>query len=267
MQLTPPITYQGGKQRLAARILDRINPPRDADFYDLCCGSGAISIALVNRGHPPNKIWMVDQGPWGLFWKMVGDGTFDVNKFAEYCGAIPEDRHQIKPHMQTWFKEPIGDDSIYRFLLMQASTFGGAAVWMKEKQWQKSGGFRDYWQPTETSKRRSPVNPMMPLPNPLLARVKAICEGMLGVKGYHGSIHDIRPTSGIVYIDPDYQGTASYGYNADVMEYVKNVKVKCYVSEGVPLSKTAHQLSGGERKGGMSGSRAKAHEEWLSEFN
>lgn len=40
--MKPPVSYQGGKVRLASRILDTINPSQP--FYDLCCGSGAISI-------------------------------------------------------------------------------------------------------------------------------------------------------------------------------------------------------------------------------
>ena len=46
-------TYQGGKQRFASPIVDHLltaTTEPDSLFYDLCCGSGAISIELVNRG-------------------------------------------------------------------------------------------------------------------------------------------------------------------------------------------------------------------------
>ncbi len=45
-----PCAYQGGKQRVAAQIVDHLleaAPEPDARFYDLCCGSGAVSIELV----------------------------------------------------------------------------------------------------------------------------------------------------------------------------------------------------------------------------
>ena len=46
-----PCSYQGGKQRIASQVVDHLldaAPSRDSHFYDLCCGSGAISIELVN---------------------------------------------------------------------------------------------------------------------------------------------------------------------------------------------------------------------------
>lgn len=70
-KLTIPCAYQGGKQRIAKDIVDiffkenGIN--EETKFYDLCCGSGAISIELVNRGVNPSNIIMVDKSPWDYF--------------------------------------------------------------------------------------------------------------------------------------------------------------------------------------------------------
>lgn len=61
MTLAPPTAYQGGKQRLAAAITDLIRPDRTLPFYDLCCGSGAVAIEQVNRGHNPSLIHMVEK--------------------------------------------------------------------------------------------------------------------------------------------------------------------------------------------------------------
>lgn len=53
-KLQVPCSYQGGKSRLVSKIVDiffeenEIND--DTHFYDLCCGSGAISIELINMG-------------------------------------------------------------------------------------------------------------------------------------------------------------------------------------------------------------------------
>ena len=61
--LRVPCIFQGGKQRVAAQISDvliRAFPRPNSRFYDLCCGSGAISIELVNRGIDPARICMLD---------------------------------------------------------------------------------------------------------------------------------------------------------------------------------------------------------------
>jgi len=54
--LVPPATYQGGKARLAARIAAAIRLPPSVTFCDLCCGSGAVSLAMVEAGLPPDRL-------------------------------------------------------------------------------------------------------------------------------------------------------------------------------------------------------------------
>src|SRR3546814_8323980 len=57
-QLRVPCAYQGGKQRVAAQIVDLLlgaNPGPNTRFYDLCCGSAAVSIELVKRGIEDRK--------------------------------------------------------------------------------------------------------------------------------------------------------------------------------------------------------------------
>lgn len=265
--LTAPITYQGGKQRIAHLILDHIRPDPGRHFYDLCCGSGAVSVELVNRGYPPEDITMLDKGPWGLFWRMVGDGTFDADAFASRCAALPKDRAEIKPYMEALCKHPVAGDAAYVFLLLQASSFGGKAIWTEGSKWMNCS-FRSYWLPTATSSRRSPVNPMMPLPETLAERVSAVCSRMRGVHGVCGDITGFSPGEGVVYIDPPYAGTTHYGYTFDVGDYVSGLRNKCYVSEGRKLSEKTCFVAAGRSKGGISGDRKVApHEEWLSEFN
>ncbi|WP_230988293.1 DNA adenine methylase [Bathymodiolus japonicus methanotrophic gill symbiont] len=68
--LRVPCSYQGGKQRIAAQVVDHLleaAPNHNSRFYDLCCGSGAVSIELVNRGVEPSRIWMLDISTWGFF--------------------------------------------------------------------------------------------------------------------------------------------------------------------------------------------------------
>ena len=54
IKLKSPCTFQGGKSRLAPKIVDEISSivPVDKDtvFYDLCCGSGAISLETDKQG-------------------------------------------------------------------------------------------------------------------------------------------------------------------------------------------------------------------------
>ena len=63
MRLQPPVAYQGGKGRIADEIMDAIEVPDGAVFCDLCCGSGAISLAFMEKGFSPDRIVMVDKAP------------------------------------------------------------------------------------------------------------------------------------------------------------------------------------------------------------
>lgn len=266
-----PVTYQGGKGRLAEEIVSRMLVPTDATFYDFCCGSGTVSLALYETGHSPEHIVMVDSGPWGVFWEMVGAGTFDLDKFRALCDLVPSDRTQIKTHIEKVYAEPVGDDRIYKYLLLQASAIGGAAIWWEQGKWKRGSGFRDYWQPTATSSRRSPVNPMMPMPATIYARTVEIVQRMRGVRGIQADIETIKVEKpAVVYIDPPYEGTTDYarGFPMAVRDVARRLKCPCWVSEGKALSDEAWMLSTGRAKGGMTGDRKKkANEEWLSYFS
>ena len=267
--MLPPVTYQGGKGRLAEQIVEKMNIPAEATFYDLCCGSGAVSLALVNKGHSPEQIVMVDKGPWGLFWQAIGRGTFDLAVFRSYCDTLQGDPKDIKPVIEKWYREPVGADRIYVFLLLQASAIGGAAISHRGNQWVRSAGFRDYWLPTATSSRRSPVNPMMPMPETIYSRVAELVTGMRGVCGLcaDASLTTIEAPA-VVYIDPPYSGTTAYSHAIDAERTAREAGVPCWVSEGKALTKHAYLLSVGRAKGGMTGDRKKAaNEEWLSYFD
>lgn len=266
-----PAAYQGGKTRLAAAVVDIINidvPEPAVQFYDLCCGSGAVSIELVSRGFDPKNVTMIDTGPFGGVWQLIGEGRFSLGVFKSYIDAIPKDQAQIKDFMDELSKQPASIDTPYVYLVLQASTFGGKALWIENGKWSISS-YRSYWMPTETSNRRSPVNAMMPTANTLYGRLEALCEGMLGVTAACMDCRDIAIWEpAVVYIDPPYAGTTGYGSPAfDVVEFASSLLSTCYVSEGRALSDRAVCLSAGRTKGGMSGNRAGANEEWLSRFN
>lgn len=275
-KLQIPCAYQGGKQRIASKIIDIILEENEVNdetlFYDLCCGSGAISIELVNRGFNPNNIIMVDKSPWGLFWKMIGDGTFSLDVFKLYIDDVPKDITKIKNYAKEMLQQSANDglfnNMIYKFLILQACAFGSSATWVENNRWMKSGGLRDYWLPTETSNRRSPVNPMMPMPDTLYERVEELSLGMEGVKGYYCDVNDIKIKidNSIVYIDPPYEGTAHYGYTFDYKEYISKLNKKLYLSEGKKISERAYQIFGERKKGGINGERKSSNEEWLNVF-
>lgn len=265
-KLVAPVTYQGGKQRIAGKILDIINPLPNTFFYDLCCGSGAVSIELINRGFPVSMIKMLDAGPWGIFWESISKRTFSVDKFRKICGEIPSDLKEVRGFMEKASERPVNEDAKYWYLLLQAAAFGGKAIWIKDGKWQNCT-FRSYWLPTATSNRRSPVNPMMPMPSTLISRVERIVEEMKDVKAANFDINRAKLQEGVVYVDPPYSKTTKYGFDFDVVGFATRQSLKIFVSEGKPLSERSYLISSGMKKGGISGERSKEHEEWLSEFN
>ena len=260
-----PVTYQGAKHRYAAAIIDKINPRFDEPFYDLCCGSGTVSIELVNRGFNPKLLYMVDSGPWGILWYWVGKGLFNMNRFRKCLDKIP-DRLQIQQYVKELSKQPAHLDTPYVFLILQACAFGGKAIWIENGHWRNTT-FRNFWQPNGIAKRKSVVNPMMPMPETLYERMAVICERMHGVHACHCDVRDFGPNKGAVYIDPPYVGTTGYGNDFDVVAYAS--QRDCWVSEGKPLSMNAVLLADGKSRtrGGISGNRSLANEEWLSHFS
>jgi 16S rRNA G966 N2-methylase RsmD len=272
MKLLPPTSYQGGKVRIASKIVDILlrESTQAPKYFDLCCGSGAISLELVNQGVSPKQITMLDAGPWGLVWLLVGKGNFPLKVLKEYIESIPKDLSQVRGFMKNLAKQDARKDTAVVFLLLQAASFGSKPIWIENNQW-KNSSFRSYWKPTATSNRRSPVNPMMPLPDTLYTRMQLICDKMLGVCGLNQNIETFMPVDGsIVYIDPPYKNRTGYGHNFDVVKYAKSLSQKCFVSEGQKLSDQAHLIvsSSSRKKGGIQGSKKiKSNEEWLNCFS
>lgn len=271
-----PCAYQGGKQRIAAQIVNLLleaAPEPNSRFYDLCCGSGAVSIELVNRGVDPSRIWMLDISSWGSFWSAIGSGTFKMDVFDQFLSELPSDKRDYKAHMSALSALPLGDHEAELYPLLQACCFGGKQIWRNGERW-ANACFRDYWEPTATSIRRSPANPMQPSPTELRRRIDALMNGMKGVTCLNMDImtvlSDPFPSNAVVYIDPPYKSTTAYGFGFDVTSFVKRFRevnqVPLFVSEGIPLSDNASMLVFGGANGGISGIRKEKHQEWLSRF-
>lgn len=275
-QLRVPCAYQGGKQRVAEQIVDVLlesAPGPNSRFYDLCCGSGAVSIELINRGVDPSRIVMLDLSSWGEFWSAIGAGTFNMETFDQILSNVPVNKRQVKSHMKELSALSAEDREAELYPVLQASSFGGKQIWYEKGRWENAF-FRDYWEPTETSIRRSPANPMQPSPVELRRRVAALVEAMRGVTCIRADIVTALncpfPHDAVVYIDPPYGGTTGYGFGFDVPAFASRFResncAPLYISEGKPLSDDARRLTFGGAKGGISGARVGKHQEWLSRF-
>lgn len=269
-----PCSYQGGKQRVASQIVDLLleaAPSSNSYFYDLCCGSGAVSIELVNRGVDPSRIRMLDISSWGSFWTAIGSGTFDMDVFDQFLSNLPSNKHDFKAHMSALSALPVGDHEAEIYPVLQACSFGGKQIWRNEERWMNAC-FRNYWEPTATSIRRSPANPMQPSSTELRRRIDALINGMEGVTCFKIDIMALLevplPSDAVVYVDPPYESTTGYGFGLDIKSFISSFRERSqaplFVSEGVPLNENALMLTFGGAKGGISGNRKGKHQEWLS---
>jgi site-specific DNA-adenine methylase len=273
-----PTTYQGGKTRIAKKIVNAIlNDANTEDFYlyDLCCGSGAITLEFYDQLGEFGFTTMLDWSPWGDFWKSIGEGWFSFDLFAKEIEQIPSDKDKIRAYLESLSKhQPLEsiNHHIYIFLLLQAGSFGGKSIWIDNGRWQNCS-FRNYWQPTETSNRRSPVNPMMPMPDEIYRRVEEISANLSfmvsGIRRDIQSFRNIKKNS-IVYIDPPYNNSTGYGNNFDVLKEVGRIKnigaKKVYLSYGEKVSDKAILISEKRSKGNISGSNSAGVQEWLNIF-
>ena len=281
-----PCSYQGGKQRLAKQIVDIFYKENDINddtkFFDLCCGSGAISLELINRGFNPNNITMIDNGCFGQFWQDIANEEFDLDIFKREIENLPN-LENIQSYLKKLSDLPVDEDKmVYHYLLLQAGAFGSKQIWIENNKW-KNNTFRSYWLPTETSNRRSPVNPMMPMPNTLYNRVEAIVEQLSGsIIASRESVFDAvyrideERNKGnkniIIYIDPPYANTTGYKETFDIYSLEGQIwsTSPIYISEGYKMqgASESYLLSVGRTKGNISGeAKKKPTEEWLNRFN
>ena len=280
-----PCSYQGGKQRLAKQIVDIFYKENKIDdntkFYDLCCGSGAVSLELINRGFNPNNIVMIDNGCFGQFWQDIANDEFDLKVLREEIDKLPS-LENIQSYLKGLSNRPVdGDRMVYHYLLLQAGAFGSKQIWIEDNKW-KNNTFRNYWLPTATSNRRSPVNPMMPMPETLYSRIENIVNQLSGcIVASKESVFDTvyrldeerenGNNNVIIYIDPPYANTTGYKETFDIYGLEGQIwnDVPIYISEGYKMqgAKNAYLLSRGRTKGNISGDvKKKPVEEWLNRF-
>lgn len=286
-KLQIPCSYQGGKQRLSKLIVDIFykenNITDNTKFYDLCCGSGAITLELLNRGVNPNNIVMIDNGCFGSFWQTIANDEFELNVFKRELEKIPSVLSDVQGFLKNLSDISVDEENfIYHYLILQSGAFGSKQIWIENGKW-KNNTFRNYWLPTKTSSRKSPVNPMMPMPNTLYLRVNEIVQQLSGIivaskEDIFDALYrlDTEWKNGnkdvIVYCDPPYMNTTGYKESFDIYELERRIpnNTPIYISEGFKMEGTTNTylLSSGRTKGNISGGvKKKPVEEWLNVFN
>jgi site-specific DNA-adenine methylase len=276
-RLVPPCSYQGGKQRISRQVVDHIlaNATTDSGtrFFDVCCGSGAITVELLNRGVAPEQIVMIDLSSWGAVWQKIGEGSFDLDIFRAYLDRVPENKSLIHAFATELATQPASVDEVYKYLVLQACSFGGKQIWRDGEVW-RNAFFRRHWMPTASSVRRSPANPMQPGAKGLYERVARLVDAATGVRALRADVSAILledyDAQSVIYVDPPYLNTTAYGFDFDITAFVDAVQAKSpatlFVSEAAPVSSEAVRMNPEGARGGISGNRRIAHEEWLSSF-
>ena len=265
--------YAGSKSKFAdviAAILLRSSPQR---VYDICCATGSVSMALVDAGLSPDRITMVDAGPWGWFWSQVGAGTFDLPAFRALMTTMPADPKKVA----AWVEQDVATmpPIAISFLVLQAASHGATPVWHDGSGWRRGEGNRRYkargfWSPPPGSKEKNPRGTIF-RPEELVPRVEEIVVKMRGVNARCADaatvdVDDAASTA--VYCDPQYEGITSYGatidWNAVLVKRLHAAPL--FISEGRALVGADDAVCVYTRKrGGLNGDGAKeGADEWLS---
>lgn len=260
VHLVPPVSYQGSKRRQAPEIVRHMALDPEQEFYDLCCGSGAVSLELISRGHNPAKITMVDAGPWGDVWRLVGAGEFNLQKLVAFASKVPRgcthDVADFLVHLRDTVP-PDSPDAPYAFLLLQAGAFGGKPVGVRDGRWRISSFVRP-------ARVERPM--MIPEPGAICFRMEKIVGRCRELHGIRGMAEGILPQPGaVVYIDPPYEGTEKYAYTVDLSRVV-SCGAPVFASHARPLSQ-AFRAVASRVSTSASAVAARDSSEYLSLFN
>lgn len=240
----------GGKRRVApeiARLVMKENPPA---FFDLCAGSGAVALGVIDAGFPAGMVTMIEAGPWGLVWKAVSQGSFAIDVLKRmFEHEMPEDPKAVA----AWLKLDVAlrPPSPETFLVLQAGSFGSVSVWWDGNRWRQANpehnrGYnpRQYWEPGSDSKEKKPRGTIFN-PGNIVAMMDRICTRCLGMKAVHGKIEeaDLSASAGTIFcMDPPYKGDSGYGVSVDVDAFIRSAPRPLWVLEGRPLEGATHQL-------------------------
>lgn len=247
----------GGKVTLARVIVPKLMKIAGGDltFADLCCGSGAISLSLLDAG--AEKVYMVDMGPWGMFWEQLAAGTLDVKGLAYLASRAPQRGAALVEWLKEVGTQPVPDDPIPTWLLLQAASFRGKPVSWGDGSWSSL-----------TFNLRDVSNPQ---PLVVLERCRRIMDLRDKIVAFHGNADDFNEQVGVAYVDPPYRKTTSYPAGdlnvAELAQRLSGQGIPVLVSDSRPVGgATRSRRIGGGRQGMAKAAGCKPHLEFLSYF-
>jgi hypothetical protein len=272
-QLLPPTGYKGGKRKLAGSIADRLIRSQKPMIYDVCGGSGAVTLALIAAGYPVDQITYVEAGPWGLFFKEASYGGLNMGYIRELLlDEMPKDPKLVADWVEkdVALREPGAEE----FLILQAASYGSTPVWHDGDRWRRGDRSanraykaRSYWEPGPTSKEKKPRGTIF-RPDKIINAVAEIDVRCRGLEVHWGDAFDADyKADAIIYLDPPYEGDTGYGYGIDVGVFLSQRICPVYLSEGV--SKEDADLSDqlGIRRGSALTKGSKRKSEWLNFYD
>jgi DNA adenine methylase len=117
--LRAPITYYGGKGRIAHRIVDLL-PPHDV-YLEPFCGSAAVFFRK-----PPCALETLNDVADGVvtFYRVLRDPE-QFAQFQMLCALTPHSRVEFEHCRQTWFKETEPARMAWAWFVMARQSFGG----------------------------------------------------------------------------------------------------------------------------------------------
>jgi hypothetical protein len=268
MKLVPMCGYQGGKRRYADAIADKLLSFGLQRFYDMGVGSGAVTLALVSKGVPPQQITAIDSGPWGWVWEEIGRGTFDMM----YLRDLLEKSAAMDPRdVRKWVETAIAHEppSAEIFVVLQAASFGSAPVWMDKTGWRvgETGWrycARGYWEPGPASSETQPRATIF-APEKIVANAERISQACLGLDGRQGKAERLElDPDAVVYVDPPYEGSWGYGTKMDWRSIVSRHR-PTVVSEATRIVDANEALELAPRKeGAFKGKNRGRPGEWIN---
>ena len=268
-----PTGYKGSKRAIAGVIAAEIIATDPPHVYDLCAGSGAITLALIAAGYPVAQITMVEAGPWGMFYTEASEGGLCMgNLRALLLDEMPKDPRDVA----AWVEGDVAlrDPGAEEFIVLQAASYGSTPVWHDGERWRRGATSanraykaRSYWEPGPLSKEKHPrgtiFNPSKIIDS--VADIDVMCRG-LGVIWGEVSLVSGEYQPATCYMDPPYAGDSGYGWTVDVDAVLAAAPRPFLMSEGIawPGATSARQI--GLRRGGAVSAGSARRQEWLSTF-
>jgi 16S rRNA G966 N2-methylase RsmD len=213
----------GSKRRWASALVDALAVAGET-LVDLCSGTAAVSLAAMSRSDAPNRVVLVDAGPWGDVWSVLraGGGPAVADVLDGWRGRDVADLW-AELHVTPPSAEPA--ERVANYLWLQARAAGNIPCWWSEE--------RGEWR-SPTGAKTDPEADMS-----ISRRTKGIAPSIAGVRGWgsgnrtagliarrvraldrlpwdrvtvvHGDVRSVEPIPGaVVYHDPPYQGCPRY---------------------------------------------------------